>query len=56
MRYLLVCPDDFLFRLLHGAPMPGEAPVYIVEGVAVRARLTRRGATVIAGHLEEAKI
>ncbi len=53
MRYLLVCPDDFLFRLLRGAPLPGQSPVYVVEDPALRARIARRGATAIAGSLED---
>ncbi len=39
MRSLLVCPDDFLFRLLRGTPTPGEPPLYLVEDRALRARI-----------------
>ena len=53
MRLLLVCPDDFLFRLLRGAASPGEAATYIVEDPAVRARITRRGLPALAGDLED---
>lgn len=55
MRRLLVCPDDFLFRLLRGAPLPGEA-VFVVENPALRARIARRGATALAGDLEDAAL
>jgi nanoRNase/pAp phosphatase (c-di-AMP/oligoRNAs hydrolase) len=53
MRLLLVCPDDFLFRLLRGAPTPGEPPIYIVEESTVRARIARRGLSAMAGDLED---
>jgi nanoRNase/pAp phosphatase (c-di-AMP/oligoRNAs hydrolase) len=53
MRYLVVCPDDFLFRLLRGAPTPGEPPLYLVEDRALRARIARRGASALAGNLED---
>jgi nanoRNase/pAp phosphatase (c-di-AMP/oligoRNAs hydrolase) len=50
---LVVCPDDFLFRLLRGAPTPGEPPLYLVEDRALRARIVRRGAPALAGSLED---
>jgi nanoRNase/pAp phosphatase (c-di-AMP/oligoRNAs hydrolase) len=50
MRFLLVCPDDFLFRLLGGAP--GFTPCYVVEDGALRARLARRGFAAMAGDLD----
>ena len=53
MRSLLVCPDDFLFRLLRGTPAPGEPPLYLVEDRALRARIARRGAAALAGDLED---
>jgi nanoRNase/pAp phosphatase (c-di-AMP/oligoRNAs hydrolase) len=53
MRYLFVCPDDFLFRLLRGATLPGEPPLYIVEDSPLRARITRRGAEAVAGNLDD---
>jgi len=53
MRSLLVCPDDFLFRLLRGTPTPGEPPLYLVEDRALRARIARRGAAALAGDLED---
>jgi nanoRNase/pAp phosphatase (c-di-AMP/oligoRNAs hydrolase) len=53
MRYLLVCPDDFLFRLLRGAALPGEPPLYVVEDPPLRARIVRRGAEAVAGDLDD---
>jgi len=53
MRYVLVCPDDFLFRLLRGAPTQGEPPLYIVEDRALRTRIARRGGAAMAGSLED---
>src|SRR5438309_2221806 len=53
MRSLLVCPDDFLFRLLRGTPTPGEPPLYLVEDRGLRARIARRGAAALAGDLED---
>jgi nanoRNase/pAp phosphatase (c-di-AMP/oligoRNAs hydrolase) len=53
MRHLLVCPDEFLFRLLRGAAPPGEAALYVVESRAARARITRRGGEAIMGDLED---
>jgi nanoRNase/pAp phosphatase (c-di-AMP/oligoRNAs hydrolase) len=53
MRCLVVCPDDFLFRLLRGASLPGESPLYLVEDSALRARIARRGLTAVAGDLAD---
>jgi nanoRNase/pAp phosphatase (c-di-AMP/oligoRNAs hydrolase) len=53
MRSVLVCPDDFLFRLLRGATLPGEPPLYVVEHASLRARMARRGAEAIAGDLDD---
>ncbi len=53
MRHLLVCPDDFLFRLLRGAQTPGAPPLYVVEDRGVRARMARRGVAAMAGNLED---
>jgi len=49
MRYVLVCPDDFLRRLL--PPSGGFAPVYVVATPAARATIARQGGDVVAGDL-----
>ena len=49
MRYVLVCPDDFLFRLL--PPTQGFAPVYVVATAAARAAIGRQGSEAVAGDL-----
>ena len=49
MRYVLVCPDDFLRRLL--PPTPAFAPVYVVATAAARATIVRQGGEVVAGDL-----
>src|SRR2546428_590117 len=53
MRSLLVCPDDFLFRLLRGTPTPGEPPLYPVEDRGLPAPIPRPGAAPLAGDLED---
>jgi nanoRNase/pAp phosphatase (c-di-AMP/oligoRNAs hydrolase) len=49
MRYVLVCPDDFLWKLL--PPSAGFAPTYVVSTVATRARISRQGDDAVAGDL-----
>src|SRR5207247_8990034 len=49
MRYVLVCPDDFLRRLL--PPKPAFAPVYVVATAAARAIVVRQGGEAVAGDL-----
>jgi nanoRNase/pAp phosphatase (c-di-AMP/oligoRNAs hydrolase) len=49
MRYVLVCRDDFLFRLL--PPTQGFAPVYVVATAAARAAIGRQGGEAVAGDL-----
>jgi nanoRNase/pAp phosphatase (c-di-AMP/oligoRNAs hydrolase) len=49
MRYVLVCPDDFLWKVL--PPTPGFAPVYVVSTVATRGRIARHGDEAVAGDL-----
>src|SRR5262247_3583863 len=49
MRYVLVCPDDFLRRLL--PPTPGFSPVYVVATAAARGVIARQGGEVLAGDL-----
>ena len=52
MRSILVCPDDFLWRLLaQTGPSHFEA-LYVVEVPQARARIAQRGGTVLAGDLE----
>ena len=52
MRSILVCPDDFLWRLLaQTGPSHFEA-LYVVEAPQARARIAQRGGTVLAGDLE----
>jgi nanoRNase/pAp phosphatase (c-di-AMP/oligoRNAs hydrolase) len=49
MRYVLVCPDAFLRRLL--PPTPGFAPVYVVATASARTAIVRQGGEAIAGDL-----
>src|SRR5258705_6220141 len=49
MRYVLLCPDDLLEHLAAGTTFPGDAPVYLVSRPALRGRLARAGASVMAG-------
>ena len=49
MRYVLVCPDDFLRRLV--PPAPGFSPVYVVASAAARAAVARLGGDVVSGDL-----
>jgi nanoRNase/pAp phosphatase (c-di-AMP/oligoRNAs hydrolase) len=49
MRYVLVCPDDFLWKLL--PPSAGFAAVYVVATAATRARIARQGDDAVAGDL-----
>jgi nanoRNase/pAp phosphatase (c-di-AMP/oligoRNAs hydrolase) len=51
MRYILVCPDEMLRRLL--PPTPGFAPVYVVATPAVRATIARQGGDAVAGDLAD---
>jgi nanoRNase/pAp phosphatase (c-di-AMP/oligoRNAs hydrolase) len=52
MRCLLVCPDDFLWRLLSDAGEPRLTPLYLVESPAARVRIGQRGGEVLAGDLD----
>jgi nanoRNase/pAp phosphatase (c-di-AMP/oligoRNAs hydrolase) len=49
MRYVLVCPDDFLRRLL--PPMPGFSPIYVVATAAPPAAIGPQGGDAVAGDL-----
>ena len=53
MRYALICPEDLLEHLAGSLPLPGDAPVYLVDRPALRARLARRGAQAVVGELEQ---
>src|SRR5262245_4551943 len=52
MRRVVVCADDFLFRLLH-APTGQESWVFLVEDARSRRALTRQGALARAGALDD---
>jgi nanoRNase/pAp phosphatase (c-di-AMP/oligoRNAs hydrolase) len=54
MRYVLVCPDDFLWKVL--PPAPGFHPVYVVSSVATRARIARRGDEAVSGDMGDAAL
>ena len=53
MRYALICPIDLLEHLVEGLSLPGEAPVFLVERPAARARLARMGVHAVAGDLDD---
>jgi nanoRNase/pAp phosphatase (c-di-AMP/oligoRNAs hydrolase) len=52
MRCVLVCPDDFLWRLLADAGEPRLDALYLVENPRARARIVQRGGEALAGDLE----
>ena len=54
MRYVLVSPDDFLWKLL--PPSAGFSPTYVVSTVATRARIARQGDDAVAGDLGDAAL
>ena len=51
-RSILVCPDDFLWRLLAEAGHSHFDALYVVEQPRTRSRIARRGGAVVAGNLE----
>ena len=51
-RSILVCPDDFLWRLLADAGPSHFDPVHVVERAHARARIAKHGDAVVAGDLE----
>src|SRR5262245_66685676 len=55
MRGIFVCRDWTLARLLPREAF-GEPVVHIVESAAARRRIARRGATAIAGDLEQESV
>jgi nanoRNase/pAp phosphatase (c-di-AMP/oligoRNAs hydrolase) len=52
MRYVLVCPDDFLWRLLGASPLGGERPLHLVETPELAKRIVRGGGHAVSGNLE----
>lgn len=56
MRYVLVCPDDFLHQLLHGTAPARDAPLYLVADPGVRARIARSGSQALSGNLDDPAI
>jgi nanoRNase/pAp phosphatase (c-di-AMP/oligoRNAs hydrolase) len=56
MRSILVCPDDFLWRLLAEAGPSHFDALHVVERPAARARIAQRGGTVLGGDLERASL
>jgi nanoRNase/pAp phosphatase (c-di-AMP/oligoRNAs hydrolase) len=52
MRCILVCPDDFLWRLVSDAGEPRLAPTYVVENGRARTRIAERGGEALVGPLE----
>ncbi len=56
VRYVLVCPDEFLWELVSPAALPGEPPLYVVEKPSVRTRIARHGGRALAGRLDEESV
>ncbi len=56
MRYVLICPDDFLHHLLHGATLAGDPPLYLVADPGVRSRIARSGQRALSGNLDDPTI
>jgi nanoRNase/pAp phosphatase (c-di-AMP/oligoRNAs hydrolase) len=54
MRYVVVCPDDFLWKLLPTSD--GFSATYVVSTVATRARIARHGDDAVAGDLGDAAL
>jgi nanoRNase/pAp phosphatase (c-di-AMP/oligoRNAs hydrolase) len=52
MRSILVCPDDFLWRLVADAGPSHFEALHVVEQPRARARIAQRGGAVLAGDLE----
>src|SRR5204862_2979886 len=52
MRGILVCPDDFLWRLVADSGEPRLDALYLVESPRARTRIAQRGGEVLAGNLE----
>jgi nanoRNase/pAp phosphatase (c-di-AMP/oligoRNAs hydrolase) len=56
MRSILVCPDDFLWRLLADAGQSHFDALHVVEEPKARARIAQRGGSVLLGDLERASL
>ncbi len=52
MRGIFVCPDGAVARFVPRAPF-GEPALHLVESVAAKRRIARRGGQALAGNLEE---
>src|SRR5437870_6348130 len=52
MRCILVCPDDFLWRLVADSGEPRLDPLYLVESARARTRIVQRGGEALTGDLE----
>src|SRR5947207_15686351 len=52
MRCILICPDDFLWRLVADSAEPRLDPLYLVESARARTRIAQRGGDALAGDLE----
>ncbi len=56
MRRVLICPDDFVYHLLHGTTPAGDPPLYLVADAGVRQRIIRGGDQALSGNLENPAI
>src|SRR3989442_15289719 len=52
MRCILVCPDDFLWRLVADSGEPRLDPLYLVESARARTRIVQRGGEALTGDLQ----
>ncbi len=52
MRYVFVCPDEFLWELMASARPGNTRPVYVVERPGAGARIARHGGRAVAGELD----
>jgi nanoRNase/pAp phosphatase (c-di-AMP/oligoRNAs hydrolase) len=52
MRSILVCPDDFLWRLLADAGHSHFDALHVVEQARARTRIAQHGGAVLSGNLE----
>jgi nanoRNase/pAp phosphatase (c-di-AMP/oligoRNAs hydrolase) len=52
MRYVLISPDDFLWRLLGPTALGGERPLHLVATASLSRRINQGGGQAQAGDLE----
>jgi nanoRNase/pAp phosphatase (c-di-AMP/oligoRNAs hydrolase) len=52
MRCVLVCPDEFLWRLTRPTALPGGPPVHVVEETGARDRIVEAGGEAVVGRLD----